>query len=104
MRACPSRNGIKGNATLQRRAAPSTLAPVSPLGDYEVRLEGKGTTVDAFLRTIEGPLRLDGKGSWTRGHKPAFRAMARVPLQQLAPLLRPTAVERGEGRFGLQLK
>jgi general secretion pathway protein N len=101
-----ARNAMEGNATLQWRAAGSTLTPVSPLGDYEVRLDGEGTTIHAFLRTIEGPLQLDGKGSWTHGDSPAFVAMARVPpqhQQQLAPLLRLIAVERGEGRFELQL-
>jgi general secretion pathway protein N len=101
-----ARDGIKGNATLQWRAAGSSLTPVSPLGDYELRLEGEGPAVHAFLRTIEGPLRLDGKGSWAHGASPAFLAMARVPpqhQQQLAPLLRLIAVERGEGRFELQL-
>ncbi len=101
-----ARDAMEGNATLQWRAAGSTLTPVSPLGDYEVRLDGEGTTIHAFLRTIEGPLQLDGKGSWTHGDSPAFLAMARVPpqhQQQLAPLLRLIAVERGEGRFELQL-
>lgn len=101
-----ARDAVEGNATLQWRAAGSTLTPVSPLGDYEVRLDGEGMTVHAFLRTIEGPLQLDGKGSWTRGDSPAFLAMARVPAQhqqQLAPLLRLIAVERSEGRFELQL-
>jgi hypothetical protein len=102
-----ARDGTEGNATLQWRAAGSALTPVSPLGDYEVRFDGKGMTVHAFLRTMEeGPLRLDGKGSWTRGDKPAFLVMARVPpqhQQQLAPLLRLIAVERGVGSFELQL-
>ena len=101
-----ARDAMQGNATLQWRAAGSTLTPVSPLGDYEVRLDGEGMTVHAYLRTIEGPLWLDGKGSWTRGDSPAFLAMARVPpqhQQQLAPLLRLIGVERGEGRFELQL-
>jgi len=31
-------------------------------------------------------------------------AIARVPPQQLAPLLRLIAVERGDGSFWLQLK
>jgi general secretion pathway protein N len=102
-----TRDAVNGNATLQWRGAGSTLTTVSPLGDYEVRLDGEGMTVHAYLRTIEGPLRLDGKGSWTRGDNPAFLAMASVPAQhqkQLAPLLRLIAVERGEGRFELQLK
>lgn len=101
-----ARNAMQGNATVRWRAAGSTLTPVSPLGDYEVRLYGEAMTMHAFLRTIKGPLQLDGEGSWTRGENPAFLAMARVPaqhLQQLAPLLRLIAVERGEGRFELQL-
>jgi len=80
---------------------------VSPLGDYELRLEGEGPAGRATLHTLQGPLRLDGKGSWMHGDSPAFLAMARVPpqhQQQLAPLLRLIAVERGDGSFELQLK
>jgi general secretion pathway protein N len=101
-----ARDGMEGNATLQWLAAGSTLTPVSPLGDYEVRLDGEGTRVHAFLRTLSGPLQLDGKGSWTHGANPAFLAMASVApqhQQQLAPLLRLIAVERGQGSFELQL-
>lgn len=102
-----ARDGLEGHATLQWRAAGSALTPVSPLGNYEVRLDGEGTMVSAFLRTLSGPLQLDGKGSWTRGDSPALLAMARVSpehQQELAPVLRLIAVERGEGRFELQLK
>lgn len=101
-----TRNAMVGNATLQWRTAGSTLTPVAPLGDYEVRLDGEGRTLHAYLRTIEGPLRLEGKGSWTFDRNPAFLAMARVPAQhqrELAPLLRLIAVERGTGQFELQL-
>jgi len=101
-----ARNRMEGYATVNWHGAGSTLSPVSPLGDYEVRLDGEGMTVHAYLRTIEGPLQLEGKGSWTQGERPAFLAMARVPpqhQQELAPLLRLIAVERGEGRFELQL-
>ena len=102
-----ARDGMQGNATLQWRAAGSALTPMSPLGDYELRLEGEGAAVRASLRTLQGPLQLDGKGSWTHGDNPAFLAIAGVPpqhQQQLAPLLRLIAVERGEGSFELQLK
>ena len=101
-----ARNALEGDATLQWRAAGSALTPLSPLGDYELRLDGEGTTLNATLRTIEGPLRLEGKGSWTRGARPAFLGMASVPpqhQQQLAPLLRLIAVERGAGSFELRL-
>ena len=100
------RGAIQGNATLQWRAAGSVFTRVSPLGDYELRLEGDGSVVRASLRTLQGPLQLDGEGSWTRGRNPVFQGAARVPPQhreQLAPLLRLIAIERGDGRFQFQL-
>ena len=97
---------MQGNATLQWLDAGSVLTPISPLGDYELRLDGEGATVHAYLRTIQGPLRLEGKGSWANGSRPVFLATANVPAQyqqQLGPLLRLIAVDRGEGSFELQL-
>ena len=97
---------MQGNATLQWRDAGSVLTTVSPLGDYELRLDGEGATVHAYLRTIQGPLRLEGKGTWVNGKNPVFLATANVPAQhqqQLAPLLRLIAVDRGEGSFELRL-
>lgn len=102
------RGAIQGNATLQWRAAGSALTRVSPLGDYELRLDGDGSAaVRASLRTLQGPLQLDGEGSWSGGRNPVFQGSARIPpqyQQQLAPLLRLIAIERGAGRFELQLK
>lgn len=101
------RDAIQGDATVQWRGAGSSFTRVSPLGDYELRFEGEGTTVRASLRTLQGPLQLDGKGSWTSGSKPSFLGAARIPpeqRQQLAPLMRMIAVDRGDGNFELQLK
>ena len=100
------RNAIEGSATLQWRGAGSAFTRVSPLGDYELRFDAEGTTVRASLRTLQGPLQLDGKGSWTSGGNPAFLGTARIApeqRQQLAPLMRMIAVERGEGNFELVL-
>ena len=100
------RKAMQGNATLQWRDAGSVLTPISPLGDYELRLDGEGATVHAYLRTIQGPLRLEGKGSWANGNHPVFLATAQVASQhqqQLGPLLRLIAVDRGEGSFELRL-
>jgi len=102
-----ARSAIHGNATLQWRAAGSAFSRVSPLGNYEMRLEGDGAALRASLRTLQGPLQLDGKGTWTSGGNPAFLGTARIApeqRQQLAPLMRMIAVERGEGNFELQLK
>ena len=101
------RTGMQGSTTLQWRAAGSAYTPISPLGDYELRVEGHGPVVRASLRTLQGPLQLDGQGSWAYGDNPVFLATARITPEhqrQLAPLLRLIALERGEGRFELQLK
>ncbi len=98
------RGGMAGDATLQWRAAGSALTPISPLGDYEVRFKAVGPTVHAALSTLEGPLQLDGKGTWSNGAPPSFLVTARVAVrhqEQLAPLLALIAVERGAGRFEL---
>jgi len=100
-----ARGDIRGSAMLLWREAGSGFSPVSPLGDYELRLDGEGPAVRARLRTVRGPLQLDGQGSWSQGGKPALLVTAQVPpdLQpQLSPLLRLIATEQGAGRFGLQ--
>ena len=98
---------LRGNATLHWRNAGSTYAQISPLGDYELRFTGEGAAVHATLLTLRGPLQLDGQGSWGYGSVAEVRGSALVPpqhRQQLVPLLRLIAVERGEGRYDLQLK
>lgn len=97
---------IDGYGTLQWRAAGSALTPVAPLGAYEVQFKTVGPAMHAALRTLEGPLELDGKGAWSSGEPPSFFATARIPPQiqeQLAPLFRLFAAERGAGTFELRL-
>lgn len=101
------RTQVRGRATLQWRNAGSVFTPISPLGDYELNFDGDGAAVQVLLHTLQGPLQLDGKGSWAIGARPDFLAIALVPppqLDQLGPLLRLIAVERATGRFELQLK
>ena len=96
-----------GDATLRWRAAGSALTPISPLGEYEVHFKAVGPAVHAELRTLSGPLQLDGKGAWANGSAPSFLATARVAPQhqaQLSPLFRLIAVERGAGVFELQAR
>jgi len=101
------RDGMVGNVTLQWRAAGSDFSPVSPIGSYELRLDGRGNSVQATLSTLQGPLQLDGSGSWTSGRSTELKATVRVPppyREQLTPLLRIISVQRDEGLFELQLK
>ena len=101
------RGAVRGSAILLWRGAGSAFTRVSPLGDYELRVDGEGATARASLRTLQGPLQLDGQGTWVSGGAPTFLGTARVPpehLQQLGPLLRMIALERSEGNFELQLR
>jgi general secretion pathway protein N len=96
-----------GNATLQWRNAGSAFSPVSPIGSYEIQLNGEGKSLRAVLSTTQGPLQLDGSGSWPIGQNPQIQATARVPPQyqeQFTPLLRLISVQRDQGTFELQLK
>lgn len=98
---------LVGNATARWPAAGSALTRISPLGGYELRMDAASTAVRASLRTLQGPLELHGEGSWLSGAKPALQVRAQVPPQherELAPLLRLVAVERGPGRFELELR
>ena len=98
------RGRVDGEATLQWRAAGSALSPISPLGEFEVQIKAVGPAVHAALSTLNGPLQLEGKGTWSNGARPSFLVAARVPAQhqeQLAPLFRLIAVERGAGSFEL---
>lgn len=95
------KNNTEGKATLQWLAAASLLAPVSPLGDYELSLESDGLHVQAALRTLQGPLQLEGKGNAA-----TFMAIARVPpplKSTLGPFLRLIGVEHSDGSFRLQV-
>lgn len=101
-----ARGAAHGSATLQWLIAGSALSPVSPLGDYELRLEADGLAIHATLQTLRGPLQLDGQGGWTRGAKPVFRATARMPADvrpRLTPFLRLIGVEHGDGSFDLRI-
>lgn len=100
-------SGIKGNATLLWRGASSALSSVTPLGDYELNLDGNGAALHATLRTLKGPLQLDGQGAWANGTAPVLQVRARIApeqVEQLSPLLRMISIERSEGEFELQLR
>lgn len=99
--------GMLGNITLQWRRAGSAFSPVSPIGSYQLQLNGEGKQLSAMLTTLQGPLQLDGSGSWTTGQTPEFQATVRVPpeyQEQFTPLLRLISVQRDQGSFDLQLK
>ncbi len=100
------RDEMRGNATVKLLAAGSLHAALASLGDYELFVEGSGATARAVLRTLQGPLQIDGNGTWAVHGNSAFVGTARIApqnRQQLSPLLRMFAVERAEGLFDLVL-
>lgn len=94
----------EGSATLQWHGASTALAPISPLGSYELRLKGAGANMGISLHTLQGPLLLEGSGTLVNGRRPVFTALARVSAgaESLAPFLRLFAVENSDGSFALQ--
>ncbi len=97
---------ISGKVLVRWQSAGSSLTPVSPLGDYELRVESESGGLEASLSTLKGPLHLEGKGSLRGAGPPAFKISAWVDPQwqaQLVPFLRLIAVEREAGMFELQL-
>ncbi|TAL86839.1 MAG: type II secretion system protein N [Rhodanobacter sp.] len=101
------RHSLRGDATLQWLHAGSALSPVSPLGNYQLRLVGAGDGGRVTLTTLKGPLQLRGQGSWAEGGAPAFAVNATVPAeyrQRLEPFLRLIAVKQVDGSFAMQLQ
>ena len=57
-------NGFEGRAEIDLRGMASALTPVRPLGDYRIELRGDGGRAALGIQTLQGPLRLSGKGTW----------------------------------------
>ena len=100
------REGMRGTLSVQWLQAGSAVSPVSPLGSYELRLEGQGRQIQAALSTLDGPVTLDGSGSWVVSGRPTLAATIGVPhdlREQLTPLLRLISRQRDEGTFDVRL-
>jgi general secretion pathway protein N len=97
---------LSGHGIVDWMSAGSALTPVAPLGDYQLKFVGAAHGLHASLRTISGPLRLDGGASRTDDGPMLLFATARVDAQheeQLAPFLRLIAIPRSAGIYELQL-
>lgn len=77
---------LDGTLGFELRDVGSALTPVRPLGSYRVEVRGDGQTVTVVLSTIEGPLRLEGQGSWGRRQGLRFEAQARTTDDKRASL------------------
>jgi general secretion pathway protein N len=97
--------GTSAEATVEWSDAGSALTRVAPLGEYRMHVVHTRAALEATLRTVRGPLELEGRGGWTPGGKPAFAAIARATAheRELRPLLGLIGVPRGDGGFELKL-
>src|SRR5450830_11088 len=57
-----------GRTTLQMTDMASRLSSLRPLGSYELDFDWQGQQASLTLRSIKGPLLLDGSGSLNQGH------------------------------------
>ncbi|MGH1360043.1 MAG: type II secretion system protein N [Burkholderiaceae bacterium] len=65
-----------GRADIELRNMASALTPVNPLGSYRIGVVGEGSQAKLDITTINGPLRLDGNGTWTSRRGVRFTAFA----------------------------
>lgn len=99
-------NQSTGRGRIEWRNVASAMTAVAPLGHYQIDIVGELMTRKVAVRTLEGPLQINGEGEWPAGTPPVFRGNARVPpelQQQLAPMLRLIAAEKGPGDFELRI-
>ena len=54
---------VAGGAILEARDMSSRLSTLHPMGSYRLRIQG-GAPISLTLETLEGSLRLDGRGQW----------------------------------------
>lgn len=60
-------NSVDGRAEITWADVSSALSPVAPLGRYHLAVTARGPTGEAQLRTLEGPLLLEGRGTMDEG-------------------------------------
>lgn len=98
--------GLDGRARIELRGASSAMTPVRPLGSYRVDVVGRGNRAELSIATIDGPLRLQGNGSFDANRGLRFVAEAtaeareRDRLQSFLGLIGPREGERTIIRIG----
>ena len=70
--ACAADGRCSGEARLLWRGARSALFPGRRFGDYEVRIQADRGQLQFTVATLEGEVRLDGRGSAAPGQPPRF--------------------------------
>jgi general secretion pathway protein N len=101
--------GIAGAMNLELNDIGSRLSPVKPLGSYDLSVDWHGTQADVTLKTITGPMILNGSGTFADGRL-RFSATAQAQAgqeQNLANFLNLLGQHRrvgGKDVIGLEFK
>jgi general secretion pathway protein N len=69
---------LRGGLRLQWDGASSRLSPVVPFGSYRVECDGVFPGAQLSLRTLAGPMEMNGDGTIDADHRLQFRGTARV--------------------------
>jgi hypothetical protein len=98
-------DSVFGAAEVQWRQVRMSRAPGLDLGSHVARLRGAGSRVDIDLGTLEGSLRLNGSGSWSRETGLKMTGSGEHPAQapaELPQLLRGVCPEYRNNRCGFR--
>ena len=63
----PNSVTVTGRTTLSMNDMGSRMAPIKPLGSYEMMMDWRGQQADLVLRTVRGALLLSGNGTLQNG-------------------------------------
>jgi len=58
---------VNGTTTLHMQDMSSRLSPIKPLGAYQLIMDWRGSQAALELKSVRGPLLLNGSGSLTNG-------------------------------------
>ena len=101
-----SQNAYRGVATVEWRNAASTLSDVRPLGEYRVRVTGRGPQMEFSLITLGGALHLEGLGTWSQREGFFFKGDAQADAanqSRLIGLLRSIGKDSGKGAYSFRI-
>ncbi len=98
---------LRGEARLTWQKAGIALAALKPLGAYRLDVAAEGGPAKLTLTSLEGPLRLAGRGTFTLPSRITFSGDARAEgpqAQLLDPLLDLLGPKRSDGSRALEVR
>ena len=93
---------VTGTGTVGWANAGSALTPVWPLGTFIADVVASGNQARVAVRTISGPLRVDGMAAWGADTPATWQFNAALPADyrsRLDPLLKLVGEARGDGTY-----